>query len=326
MKAAFRKKTGRLAAIVMMGISAAGMAFFYYREREVSEKYRETAEAARASAVPVQVSSMVSPADRMEESSRKPVWYGRSEKEMPKKAAGEITGKKAGEEENGTEAGKNQEWRISYDWDALLSVNGETAGWLCLPGSLIDFPVVDASDNSFYLSHGFDREKSSAGCLFMDKDTCQDDFNRVIYGHNMGTGSKAVFSTLIRFGEEEYFRSSPVFYYTERYGITETYDVMAVVEYDVKDTGEWDFRTRNHGAMEDYNRWFEQLEGRACFYREPEKAPDKILTLATCDRRKHGKDGRLLVIGALREPAERRGSGQTYDRGSSPDAVTSAGS
>ena len=71
---------------------------------------------------------------------------------------------------------------------------------------------------------------------------------------------------------------------------------MAVVKYNIDDLGEWDFRTRNHEDMESYNAWMEQLQGRAFYYEEPDHAPTSIITLATCDRRVHGKDGRFLVI------------------------------
>lgn len=84
-----------------------------------------------------------------------------------------------------------------YDWDALCSVNEDIKGWLYMPNTLINFPVVGMDDNAFYLSHDFSGEKSSAGCPFMDKDTQVWDFNRVIYGHNMGAGSYAMFSTLL---------------------------------------------------------------------------------------------------------------------------------
>ena len=48
--------------------------------------------------------------------------------------------------------------------------------------------------------------------------------------------------------------------------------------------------------MESYNAWMEQLQGRALYYAEPDHAPASIITLATCDRRIHGKNGRFLVV------------------------------
>ena len=41
----------------------------------------------------------------------------------------------------------------AYDWDALCSENEDIKGWLCIPDTLINFPVVGTDDNAFYLSH-----------------------------------------------------------------------------------------------------------------------------------------------------------------------------
>lgn len=184
----------------------------------------------------------------------------------------------------------------AYNWDALCSENKDIKGWLCIPDTLINFPVVGTDDNAFYLSHGFTRDKSSAGCPFMDKDTQIWDFNRIIYGHNMGTGSSAMFSTLLDYEKEDYFKENQTIYFTDAYGSTAAYQVMAVVKYSIDDLGEWDFRIRNHADMESYNTWMEELQGRALYYAEPDHAPTSIITLATCDRRVFGKNGRFLVI------------------------------
>ncbi len=130
----------------------------------------------------------------------------------------------------------------------------------------------------------------------MDKDTKVWDFNRVIYGHNMGAGSDAMFSTLLDYEKEDYFKENQTIYFTDVFGSSAAYQVMAVVKYDTADLAEWDFRTRNHEDMESYNVWMEQLQGRALYYAEPDHAPTSIITLATCDRRVHGKNGRFLVI------------------------------
>lgn len=183
-----------------------------------------------------------------------------------------------------------------YDWDSLCSENADTRGWLYIPDTLINFPVEGTDDNTFYLSHDFSGDKDKAGCPFMDKDTQVWDFNRVIYGHNMGTGSEAMFSTLLKYEQEDYFKEHPIIYFTDAYGSANAYQVMAVVKYSIDDLAEWDFRTRNHADMESYNAWMEQLQGRALFYEEPDHAPTSIITLATCDRRVHGKDGRFLIV------------------------------
>lgn len=130
----------------------------------------------------------------------------------------------------------------------------------------------------------------------MDKDTQVWDFNRVIYRHNMGAGSDAMFSTLLNYEKEDYFKENQTIYFTGAYGSATAYQVMAVVKYSIDDLTEWDFRRRNHEDMESYNAWMEQLQGRALYYEEPDHAPASIITLATCDRCVFGKGGRFLVI------------------------------
>ena len=105
-----------------------------------------------------------------------------------------------------------------------------------------------------------------------------------------------MFSTLLKYEQEDYLKDHPIIHFTDTYGSANAYQVMAVVKYNIDDLGEWDFRTRNHEDMESYNAWMEQLQGRALYYEEPDHAPTSIITLATCDRRVFGKDGRFLVI------------------------------
>ena len=103
-------------------------------------------------------------------------------------------------------------------------------------------------------------------------------------------------STLLDYEKEDYFKENQTIYFTDVYGSATAYQVMAVVKYTIDDMEEWDLRIRNHADMESYNAWMEQLQGRALYYAEPEHAPTSIITLATCDRRIYGKNGRFLVI------------------------------
>ena len=183
-----------------------------------------------------------------------------------------------------------------YDWDSLTEANGDIKGWLYLPDTPIDLPVVGASDNDYYLTHDFWKRKKNTGCPFMDKDTGQWDFNRTIYAHNMSRTSEDMFSPLLKFKDGDYFMAHRKLYYTQCYGVTAEYQIMAVVKYNAGDTGSWDFRTRNHADMEGYNLWMEQLQEYALYYAEPDHAPAEILTLSTCDRSEFGKDGRLVIV------------------------------
>lgn len=194
---------------------------------------------------------------------------------------------------------------FAYDWDTLVETNADIKGWLYLPDTPIDLPVVGALDNDYYLNHDFWKQEKSAGCPFMDKDTDQWDFNKTIYAHNMSRTSDAMFSPLLNYKNECYFMEHRKLYYTECYGITAEYQIMAVVKYNTKDTESWDFRTRNHADIESYNLWMEQLQERALYYAEPDHAPTEILTLSTCDRSEYGKDGRLVIVAGKRQGGQK---------------------
>jgi len=76
-------------------------------------------------------------------------------------------------------------------FDEMRSVNPDYAGWLCISGTNVDYPVVKGKDNKFYLDHGFEMEPNVAGAIFMDYRNKNDgtDKNIVIYGHNMKNGT-----------------------------------------------------------------------------------------------------------------------------------------
>ena len=279
------KKRRRIAVQIIVGISLAfvcmaGMGIFRYKAVKQLEKYQAIADA-------------YAQLDIILEEGRE-----QSQKEAAAELEELFSEMEADAERyrQEYEAEMREKGLEAYDWDALCSENEDIKGWLCIPDTLINFPVLGTDDNAFYLSHDFTGDNSSAGCPFMDKDTQVWDFNRIIYGHNMGTGSDAMFSTLLKYEQEDYFKENQTIYFTDAYGSAAAYQVMAVVKYSIDDLEEWDFRTRTHEDMESYDAWMEQLQGRALYYEEPDHAPTSIITLATCDRRVFGKNGRFLVV------------------------------
>lgn len=260
-------------------LSIAGMLFYSHQEVKQQQKFQQLKGA--------EITLTEIPPDML------PDMAGEEEAESAKEKTQE--GEKGNGAEDMGQIDKNT-ITFTYDWDSLIEANGEVKGWLFLPDTPIDLPVVGTSDNDYYLTHDFWKQKKSTGCPFMDKDTSQWDFNRTIYAHNMGKTSGAMFSPLLKFKDKDYFVAHRQLYYTQCYGITAEYQIMAVVKYNAGDIGNWDFRTRNHADMESYNLWMEELEEYALYYAEPDHAPAEILTLSTCDRSEFGKDGRLVIV------------------------------
>lgn len=271
------KKGRRIVIQIITGlfialISMAGMLLYRYQEAEQQQKFQQ-----------IKGTEITQPEELLEGKGTEP-----AKEKMPETENGNVT-------DNMEEIDTNTVV-FTYDWDSLVEANGDVKGWLYLPDTSIDFPVVGTLDNDYYLTHDFWKLKKSTGCPFMDKDTGQWDFNRTIYAHNMSGSSSSMFSPLLKYKDEDYFLAHRQLYYTECYGDTAEYQVMAAVKYNAKDTGSWDFRTRNHADMESYSFWMEQLQEHALYYAEPDHAPTEILTLSTCDRSEFGKDGRLVIV------------------------------
>ena len=270
------KKGRRIVVQIIIGlcialISIAGMLIYSHQEVEQQQKFQQ-----------IKGTGIILPETSEEKET------GSAEEKLPEAGGGNDTG-------DIKESGENTV-TFPYDWDSLIGINADVKGWLYLPDTPIDLPVVGTSDNDYYLTHDFWKQKKSAGCPFMDKDTDQWDFNRTIYAHNMSRSSDAMFSPLLNFKDGDYFMAHRQLYYTECFGVTAEYQIMAVVKYNAKDTESWDFRTRNHADMESYKLWMEQLQEHALYYAEPDHAPAEILTLSTCDRSEFGKDGRLVIV------------------------------
>ncbi len=78
----------------------------------------------------------------------------------------------------------------------LKSKNNDTIGWLKVNNTNIDYPFVQSKDNKYYLIHNYNKKKTSAGWIFLDKRNNKDlsDKNNIIYGHSRK--DKSMFGTL----------------------------------------------------------------------------------------------------------------------------------
>lgn len=89
------------------------------------------------------------------------------------------------------------------DWNALKKVNPDVQGWLYQKGTVINYPVVQGTDNDTYLHTRFDKQWSGGGTLFVDCRMEKDfrGFNSIIYGHHMKDGS--MFRSIRGYTKEE---------------------------------------------------------------------------------------------------------------------------
>jgi sortase B len=94
---------------------------------------------------------------------------------------------------------------LRFDWEALRMLNPDIVGWIIVPGTNVNYPIVQGSDNEYYLYHLFDSSYSGTGAIFADYEGSPtlDGQHNIIYGHNMFDGS--MFSDIFLYTNQEYF-------------------------------------------------------------------------------------------------------------------------
>ncbi|MCR5146442.1 MAG: class B sortase [Clostridia bacterium] len=193
-----------------------------------------------------------------------------------------ITIQLPSENEDGNQEEKPVEIQVyELDFDKLFSVNDHTVGWITVPGTSINYPVAQASDNSFYLKHSFDKSKNTAGWIFADYRNKFDgtDKNIIIYGHNRVDSS--MFATLKNTQKANWYNNANNKYisFITPSG-TQVYEVFSV--YTIK--MESYYLQTDFSTDQDYLTFLNTLKSRSVHdFGTKLSTNDKIITLSTCD-------------------------------------------
>lgn len=186
-----------------------------------------------------------------------------------------------------------EEPSVVYDFEGLLAQNDDFIGWLTIPDTYIDFPVVQCGNNQWYLTHAFDESWSIYGCPFLDTRTPLDGENLVIHGHNMGNNQTELFSTLLYFEDPEYAGEHSVIRFLRPDREGGEYALFAVLNANIYDEDVQYIRS-GFDTEEDRTTFLSTLQDRSLY--PSEGIPDgQILILSTCNRF-YGGDNRLLIV------------------------------
>lgn len=164
---------------------------------------------------------------------------------------------------------------------ALKELNDETVGWLNVPGTNIDYPVVKAKDNAYYLRHNFKKEKDYNGWVFMNYLNSAEmlDKNTIIFAHNRYY-SNIMFGTLNKVGKKAWYQNikDNLITYSD-INKEMKWEVFAAYTVPVTD----DYLETNFSTDEDFNNFIKMIRSRSVISSDLEiKSTDKILTLSTC--------------------------------------------
>ena len=159
------------------------------------------------------------------------------------------------------------------DFEALSQVNGDIVGWLYIPGTVINYPVVQGEDNEYYLKHLFDGKTNSSGCIYLDcgAEGNFTSMNSVLHGHHMKNGS--MFAGICKYKDQSYFDEHPTAMLLTPGGRYEVKFFSGYVCETSSDAWDYDFD----------EAWIDKRIRSSYFDADVIPATeDKILTLSTC--------------------------------------------
>ncbi len=168
-------------------------------------------------------------------------------------------------------------------FETLLNINNETKGWLTVNNTRIDYPVVQAKDNDYYLTRDFNKYKNSMGWVFMDYRNDIDILNQntIIYGHNINGG--IMFGTLRYILNENWYKNENNRIITFN-TLNDSLKWKIFSIYRIPNTTDYLYTT--FYEHEKYQNFLNMITKRSIYdFKEKITTNDKIITLSTCYNR-----------------------------------------
>ena len=183
--------------------------------------------------------------------------------------------------------------------EALQQENSDIIGWLEIPNTNINYPVLQGKDNSYYMTHNYKKRYSKEGSLFLDKDYdwSVPSSNLLIYGHN-NRGTNEMFCQLLDYKKESFYNSHKTIRFTTKDEDKE-YEILSVflsrVYYKSEKNVFRYYYFINANSKEEFDEYIENCK-KASLYETGITAEygEQLITLSTCDF--YVKDGRLVVV------------------------------
>lgn len=196
-----------------------------------------------------------------------------------------------------TEDGEREIPEVLDEYKNILIKNKKLIGWVKIADTKIDYPVMQTSDNEYYLTHNLSQEYDKNGSIFMDKDcdVLKPSTNLILYGHHMQSGK--MFGELDKYGDQKFYEGHKYIDFDTIYekGV---YEVMYVFRSRVYSEEEVVFKYYQFidaASETEFNSNMNEMAA-ASLYDTGVTASygDRLLTLSTCDYQE--KNGRFVVV------------------------------
>lgn len=189
------------------------------------------------------------------------------------------------------------ELEVLEEYATLYNKNKRLIGWIKIDGTNIDYPVMQTTNNEYYLDHNYNQENDRNGSIFLDKDcdVVRRNTNLIIYGHNMKSGK--MFGTLGKYSSRSFYEEHPTFQFDTIYE-KGTYQVMYAFRSRIYNEDEVVFKYYQFIDAVSEKEFISNLQEMAeiSLYDTGVTASygDELLTLSTCDNSE--EDGRFVVV------------------------------
>lgn len=186
----------------------------------------------------------------------------------------------------------------TIDFNYLSSINSDVIAWITIPGTNVDYPVVQTTDNDYYLHYSFEHKEYWIGCPFLDY-RLNADFtspNSCLYGHDVNDNaiSTTMFAEIKKLLDQD-FRNQYPYIYIYLPDKTLVYEVYST--YNASKVNEMFYLTYENDA--EYQVYLDQSIANADYDTGIRPTvQDRILTLVTCNK---DRNFRSVVQAVLRE-------------------------
>jgi sortase B len=186
-------------------------------------------------------------------------------------------------------------------WKKIHAKNKDFIYWLTIPGTKIDYPVMQRkSSPEYYLHRSFDRKYSASGTPFLSEisDPEKPSDNLIIYGHHMRAGT--MFAVLPKFESESFYKEHKEIHLLTKSGL-HIYKVFCTFKTRVGTGSDREFRYYDKADLEseaDFDAFISAAKEKEFF--DTGLSPsygDQIITLSTCEY--SGRNGRFVVLGVF---------------------------
>ena len=186
-------------------------------------------------------------------------------------------------------------WEPYVDFAALNNSFPGVVGWIKLDNTPIDYPVMQYSNNDYFLTHLPDGTEHRNGSIFLDYRNKSDfsDKSILIYGHHTRTGD--MFGVLREYRNRDFYGQNPVMYLH-----TPETDYMIVIFAGHVADSVLDHPPMHFGSDAEFLTYVNHLKSISVFRSDVEvTASDRIVSLVTCTY--DFNDARLIIVGILLE-------------------------